>query len=224
MNQFFNIYQYIAPLILTPLSFWLWWHFYEGNLYLILIAWLIPILFAYIVPGVGTNILKVWEFNTKYRLGKFRAHHGFVFGSTTSMIAWLCHINIVTTIFEIVQLAFILSCTIGFLNLIYDIKAIKANILIVYNQPWAEGKSEAEIAMDYAPIFFAGFGAIYGFSIGIAELLFFNKTISITLFLWYFTLTLVVAILVPVVLYRHRSFKIHGHSGCKPIKKIYHKT
>jgi hypothetical protein len=182
-------------------------------------AWLIPILFAYIVPGVGTNILKVWEFNTKYKLGKFRAHHGFVFGSATSMIAWFCHINIVATIFEAVQLAFILSCAIGFLNLIYDIKAIKANILIVYNQPWAEGKSEEEIAMDYAPIFFAGFGVVYGFSIGIAELLFFNKMINLTFFLWYFILTLVVAIIVPVVLYRHRSFKNHGHSGCKPIKK-----
>ncbi len=92
MKQFFNIYQYLAPLILTPLSFWLWWRFYEGNLYLTLMAWLMPILFAYIVPGVGTNILKVWEFNTKFRLGKFRVHHGFVFGSATSLIAWFCHI------------------------------------------------------------------------------------------------------------------------------------
>jgi hypothetical protein len=40
-------------------------------------------------PGVGTNVLKVWEFDTRLRLGRFRPHHGFVFGSATAMLALL---------------------------------------------------------------------------------------------------------------------------------------
>ena len=82
-------YQYLAPAVLTPLSFWLWWQHYVGDLWLVLTAWLLPILYAYIVPGVGTNVLKVWEFDTAFRLGRFRPHHGFVFGSATAVIAWL---------------------------------------------------------------------------------------------------------------------------------------
>ena len=45
-----------------------------------------PIAHAYIVPGIGTNVLRVWEFDTRLRLGRFRPHHGFVFGSATAML------------------------------------------------------------------------------------------------------------------------------------------
>ena len=48
-------YQYVAPAVLTPLSFWLWWRYYGGDILLVLTAWLLPILYAYIVPGIGTN-------------------------------------------------------------------------------------------------------------------------------------------------------------------------
>src|SRR5436190_8919296 len=41
-----RLYPYVAPLVLTPLTFWLW----RGNP----TAWLVPILWAYIVPAVGT--------------------------------------------------------------------------------------------------------------------------------------------------------------------------
>jgi len=43
----------------------------------------IPVLYAYIVPAVGTNVFRIWEFNTRLRLGRFRPHHGFVFGSAS---------------------------------------------------------------------------------------------------------------------------------------------
>jgi hypothetical protein len=218
-RQFFTIYQYLSPLILTPLSFWLWWKTYEENLTLTLNAWLLPILFAYIVPGVGTNILKVWEFNTRFRLGKFRPHHGFVFGSATSMIVWLTHTHSAMGIFDVIQSAFIVASVLGFWNLIYDIKALKAGILLVYNQPWGDKKGEEAIAMDYAPIFFAGFGAVYGANISIAELLNSSELLTGLVSYIYFMVSLVIAIGVPVWLYRYFSFKKHGHSGCKPITR-----
>lgn len=218
-KKFFTYYQYISPIVLTPLSFWLWWHTYEGNMILTLIAWLVPVLFAYIVPGIGTNVLKVWEFNTKYRLGRFRPHHGFVFGSATSTLAWLCHSQMAVNMVDVFQTAFILASVLGFWNVIYDIKAIKAGILIVYNQPWAEGKDAEAITMDYAPIFFAGFGLVYGFGLGIAELLYVKGLMNTTFSILYITFLVGMSIAIPVVLYRKRSFHIHGHSGCRPIRK-----
>jgi len=75
-RRFFVLYQYVGPLLLTPLAFWLWWKTYEESVTLTLVAWLIPVLFAYLVPCIGTNVLKVWEFNTRYRTGHFRPQHG----------------------------------------------------------------------------------------------------------------------------------------------------
>ena len=84
MNRLLRIYQYLAPAVLTPLSFALWWGEY-GKLPQVLVAWGLPILWAYLVPAVGTNVLKVWEFDVRWKLGRFRPHHGFVFGSATAL-------------------------------------------------------------------------------------------------------------------------------------------
>jgi hypothetical protein len=216
-KNIFEWYQYVAPAILAPLSFYLWWTTYDKNIWLTLVAWLIPILYAYIVPGVGTNILKVWEFDTKFRLGRFRPQHGFVFGSATATIAWLCHIGFTTDVWGIFKTGFILASVLGFWNLLYDVKALDSGILRVYNQPWADGKSSEAIAMDYAPWFFAGFGLVYGASIGFCERLASLGALNGFNFAGIFPLVLFLAIAFPVWGYRCRSFKVHGHSGCQPV-------
>ena len=180
-----RLYPYIAPLVLAPLTFWLW----RGDL----TAWLVPILWAYIVPAVGTNLLKVWEFDTRLRLGRFRPHHGFVFGSATSMLAWLVHLW--------ANHVWAYALVIGVVNIAYDIVALRAGILRVYNQPWAEGRGATAIAMDYAPWFFGGFGALYGCGIVFA-------------LPWWSTLVL--ALTLPTAAYMIQSLVRHGHWGIRP--------
>ncbi|MFY9259373.1 MAG: hypothetical protein WAO71_02560 [Gallionella sp.] len=215
----FEVYQYVAPAVLTPLSFFLWWRTYDGNIWLTLIAWLTPILYAYIVPGVGTNILKVWEFDTRFRLGRFRPHHGFVFGSATASLAWLCHGGFATSVFDLFQTSLVLASVLGFWNVLYDVKAIESGILRVYNQPWADDKGVEAITLDYAPWFFAGFGAIYGLGIAGAEWLAAQGLLNATVFCCLFPVLLLTAIAFPVWGYRRRSYRVHGHSGCHPIAK-----
>jgi len=218
-KKVFEWYQYLAPAILTPLSFWLWWEVYAGDIRLVLMAWLIPILYAYIVPAVGTNILKVWEFDTSLRLGRFRPHHGFVFGSATAMLAWICHFDRAETVFDVIKYGFVVASVLGFWNVIYDIKAIRSGILKVYNQPWADHRSAEAIALDYAPWFFAGFGVVYGLGIASAEVLSSKQTFSDWFFAGFFVLLLTFSIAVPVIGYRWHSFRTHGHSGCSPISR-----
>src|SRR5262245_21457731 len=171
MRRLFETYQYVAPAVLTPLAAWLWWRHYHGHSGLAAIALLVPIVHAYVVPGVGTNILGVWEFDTRLRLGRFRPHHGFVFGSATAMLVLL-------TLGEASQSAssggllrrgLVAAGVRGAVNWVYDVLAIRAGILRVYNQPWAEGQGPISIANDYAPWFFGGFGFVYGVGLGIAE-------------------------------------------------------
>lgn len=218
-KRLFEWYQYLAPAILTPLSFYLWWRTYTGEIWLTLIAWLIPVLYAYIVPGVGTNVLKVWEFDTRIRLGRFRPHHGFVFGSATATIAWACHAGAADGLGDILRTSFVFASVLGFLNIIYDVKALESGILRVYNQPWADGKGPAAVALDYGPWFFAGFGLVYGAGVGFAERLAATGSLDAFAFAWLFPLILILAIAFPVWGYRRRSFRVHGHSGFRPVAK-----
>ena len=71
-------------------------------------------------------------------MGRFRPHHGFVFGSATSMLTWLCHFGPSETVLDAIRFGLVIGSVLGFWNIIYDIKAIRSGILKVYNQPWAE--------------------------------------------------------------------------------------
>jgi hypothetical protein len=219
MKRALSIYQYLAPVILTPLSFLLWKREYGGNLKLTVSAWLIPILWAYIVPGIGTNVLNVWEFDTRLRLGRFRPHHGFVFGSATAMIAWLVHGQMARGLWDIGRNSLILCSVIGFCNILYEVKALQSGILRVYNQPWADGRDATAIALDYAPWFFGGFGAIYGAGIGLMEWLDGREALSTATFAALFGMILLLTLVVPTAGYVLQSIRRHGHWGTRPVRK-----
>jgi hypothetical protein len=223
MRRALSIYQYVAPLVLAPLSLLLWRREYGGNLELTAAAWLTPVLWAYIVPGIGTNLLKVWEFDTRLRLGHFRPHHGFVFGSATAMLAWLVH-TAARDGWDIARNALVFCSVIGFWNVLYDVKALQSGILRVYNQPWADGRDATAIALDYAPWFFGGFGAVYGAGLGVLEWLDGRGGLTPPAFAMAFTVMLTLALVVPTAGYVLRSIRLHGHWGTRPVKEPLHKS
>lgn len=196
MRRALSLYQYAAPAVLAPLSLWLWLREYRGDVRLALGAWLLPIVWAYVIPGIGTNVLKVWEFDTRLRLGRFRPHHGFVFGSATATIAWAVH----------GAPWFVLALLLFAINFAYDVVALRAGILRVYNQPWADGQSATAIALDYAPWFFGGFGAVYALGLGVMER--FGSE-------WFFAI-LSAALVLPTAAYACASKVRHGHWGVRP--------
>jgi hypothetical protein len=218
MKRALTLYQYAAPAVLAPLTFWLWWREYAGELRLVAVAWLIPILWAYIVPGIGTNVLKVWEFNTRFKLGRFRPHHGFVFGSATALLGWFVHLRAHDAL-DLLRNAFVLCSVIAFWNLLYDVKALKAGILNVYNQPWADGAPAESIAMDYAPWFFGVFGFTYGAGIAAMELLGSRGALSMPVYALAFALTLLLTLTLPVLCFMRYSQRAHGHAGTRPVAK-----
>jgi hypothetical protein len=169
--KFFNLYQYITPLLLFPLSYTLWLRQFDGNHRFVWLMLSMPVLFAYIIPGLGTNWLKLWEFNTRLRLGKFRPQHGFVFGTATSLLALLCLVSPTTdfSLMEFIRAGFILGSVLAFWNWLYDMYAIKAGFLVVYNKAYAQKLDPGAIAADYAPVLFGIFGICYGLIIRLSQ-------------------------------------------------------
>jgi hypothetical protein len=213
MKRLFHLYQYFGPLVLTPLAALLWLRHYDGNLHMVALALGVPILHAYVVPAIGTNVLGMWAFNTRLRLGRFRPHHGFVFGSATAMLT----LPLMGTPGggSPAATALVVGSVLLAVNWVYDALALKHGVLEVYNQPWAEGAGPWSVAGDYVIWFFGVFGLIYGAGLRLAERhLLIDPTAPKTLVAA--GLLAAATMLVPTALYVGASWLRHGHSGCRP--------
>lgn len=218
MRRLLEAYQYVMPAVLTPLGAWLWWRHYDGNVMLAALALIVPIAHAYIVPGIGTNVLRMWEFDTRLKLGRFRPHHGFVFGSATAvlMLPTLGTPTAQPAFADVAASALIAALVLGVANWLYDVAAIRAGILKVYNQPWAEGRGAAAIVNDYAPWFFGGFGLIHGAGLKLAEGLLLSDGDPVRAFAVGLAL-LAATVTLPTLGYVLQSYLRHGHHGCRPV-------
>ena len=168
---FFTLYQYLAPALLLPFSYYLWLNRLGGSHRLALLALSMPILTAYIIPGLGTNRLKLWTFNTRLKLGHFTPQHGFIFGSAISLLAFVVvdAPPLRLTPGLLLRTALISGSTIAFWNWLFDIVAIKTGYIVVFNQPFAQNRGPEAIATDYAPVYFGLFGACYGFVLHLSQ-------------------------------------------------------
>ena len=86
--------------------------------------------------------------------------------------------------------------------------------------PWDGGSEWFTLgAIFLCAVVFAGFGLVYGAGIGFAERLAAAGRLDGATFAWLFILVLSAAIAFPVWGYRRRSFRLHGHSGCRPVAR-----
>lgn len=221
--QFFQLYQYVVPILLFPLSYWLWLARYDGEHKPVLLALSIPILFAYIIPGVATNWLKLWDFSTRWKLGRFRPQHGFLFGTATSLFGLLCLAYPAREfgIMELVRAGFIMGSVLAFWNWLYDSYAIKVGFIVVFNRKYYERQGPEAIATDYCPIFFGTFGICYGVSIRVCEhlLLELGRTDLYWLLFVVCNLTVLVC---PVIAYVMYSLVTIGETGLRSYEGVNH--
>jgi hypothetical protein len=157
--------DFILPLPLTALMLYLWYqrtNSWSFSLYVILL----PLLFGYIIPGIGTNVFKLWAFKWRFmRMGNYFIHHGFMYAPYFAL-------SLYCTFGNVGQISFIQAATIVisnsflqcFLTTWHDYWGVKSGMIVIYNRPYREGKSAAEIILDYGPIAYAMFGCTYAIS------------------------------------------------------------
>src|SRR5262249_10928864 len=167
---FFSEYQYVVPLALFPASYWLWLRRAGSHHGLVWIALTVPVVFGYVVPALGTNWLGLWEINTRLRLGRFRPHHGFVFGTGASLLALVCLPPVLHDgLAACVRAGFVVGSVVAFWNWLYDTYAIKSGFIVSHNRLTAEGHAAEVVATDHAPVLFGVFGLCYGIVLRAAE-------------------------------------------------------
>jgi hypothetical protein len=222
--KFFQVYQYAAPLVLLPLGWWLWWlRFHDHRL--VAVALSFPIVFAYVIPALGTNWLRLWEFNTRLRLGRFRPHHGFVFGSATSLLA-IAALPLSTgapTLGGLLQSAFVLGSVLAFWNWLYDGLAIRAGYISIHTRLAHEGADAETVAGDYAPIFFGVFGACYAVVLRLVEWRLCNQSDWDSVW-WLVPLGHAACLLLPVAGYMMKSWVVRREIGLRSYEGIIHEA
>ncbi len=217
--KFFRWYQFVGPAILLPLGYWRWLVRYDGNHALAALALSVPVVFAYVVPGLGTNWLGLWEINTRLRIGAFRPHHGFVFGTATSMFGLVCvPASAVGSGFaDYARAALVTGSVLGFWNWLYDTYAVKEGFIVIHNRLAAAGNPAEVVVTDHAPVFFGSFGVVYGLVLQRAQALGHGPPTAA-----YWTLLGVGCLagtVVPVLAYVAASYLRHGESGLKVYRR-----
>jgi hypothetical protein len=215
--KFLGIYQYLAPLVLFPAGYYLWLRWSGHDHRLVLLALALPILFAYVIPGVGTNWLRLWEINTRWRLGRFRPHHGFVFGTAAAMIAGLCLEPVPSgpLALDLARAGLVVGSVLAFWNWAYDIHAIRVGFIVVYNRPHFEGRGPESIATDYAPVLFGVFGACYGISIRLGQYVLADVGRP-GRFWWLLAVCAAATLTLPVLAFACQSYLKSGEFGLRP--------
>lgn len=221
MRRAFEFYGYAAPLLLFPAAVWLWWRHYDGNGPLMAIALGVPVLHAYVVPGIGTNVLGMWAFNARLKVGRFRPQHGFVFGSASALLTLVVigAPDAGAGIGEALRFGIAAGVVLLAINWIYDALALKHQVLEVYNQPWADGAGPWAVAGDYVFWFFGLFGFLYAGGLKLAEGVLLAEPS------WRGGLAagggiLSATLIVPVAGYVVVSWLRHGHNGCRPVQRV----
>lgn len=157
---FLFISVYIFPFLALPILIRLW-SALGGEAFMLFVLGL-PLLFGYLAPGIGTNVLKMWRFRGRWTAGNYFAHHGFIYAATMGLALFLTF----TPPAQNDWLTLLLNMTrnaglLGFIGWTHDLIAIRAGMMEVYNDEWKRGAPAEVVAAQYAPLCFSLLGAAY---------------------------------------------------------------
>ncbi len=187
---FLFIYNYIYPFFGFPLLLWLWTR--STSLLFAALVMGLPLVFGYLIPGIGTNILKLWRFRGHWLMGNYFIHHGIIYASTMGLALYLSffatnQLDVWNMLGNIART----STMIGFVGWWHDILAVRHGVIEIYNGPWKHGASPETIVSHATPYCYVFLGAAYA---GIATLgypMLTTQNANINHFGWLFLLGLI---------------------------------
>jgi hypothetical protein len=124
----------------------------------------LPVVYGYVIPGIGTNLLRKWQFKGPWVVGGYYFHHGFMYAASMSPLLFVTFLGTppqALTIPAIIRILLSTAALHGFVLWIHDILLVKHAMVEIHNRPAAEGRSPEEIVTYYAPLCFSLLGLTY---------------------------------------------------------------
>jgi hypothetical protein len=167
---FFWVYIYPFPALIVFYQYW------QARLNQDFALWMliVPSLYGYIIPGIAVNFMKKWKFNTKFKLGRYYAHHGFKYAANMNTWFFLAsfHVDIAHLTFPMtLTLAITTGATHAFITWWHDTHLLKMGKLEIYNVLVNPSMSAEEKSFSYAPTSFF----VLGTSFALAAIYYFQK-------------------------------------------------
>ena len=150
----------IYPFVALPVLIWFWIR--SGGLGFMCFVLGLPLLFGYIVPGIGTNVIKMWRFKDRWTVGNFFIHHGFIYAATMGSVMLIAFVPPASHdwwgwLANMARGAGLL----GFTGWVHDLIGVREGMMEVYNEEWKRGEPAEVIVAQYAPLCFSLLGACY---------------------------------------------------------------
>lgn len=161
IKAYLVICDFIIPVPLTLIMFWVWYS-KTGNILFTSLIILQPLVFGYLVPGVAARFLRLWEFTWPFRFKYCFYHHGFIYSGYLSFLLWLFWNP--QNDFSWYELA--LSGTYGFIAMMiigthHDLLGLKVGMIKNYTKTLNNGESVLKYMSVVVVISFGLVGAFY---------------------------------------------------------------
>jgi hypothetical protein len=149
------------PLPMTALMYLLWFRRTGSALFSAYVLTL-GVLFGYIYPGIGTNILHLWKFNGPFRIKNYYIHHGFMYAPYLALVFYVAFAqdvpltggNIVRILLCGASIQCVLSCH-------HDICGVGTGMIEINSALARLKRSPVEIVTDFGVVGFALVGASF---------------------------------------------------------------
>jgi hypothetical protein len=170
----------VLPLPLTALMLFLWYRRTGSGLFAIYVLTL-GVLFGYIYPGIGTNVLHLWKFNGPFRLKNYYLHHGFMYAPYLALVFYIAFApgtpltwgNIVRIVLCGAFIQCVVSCH-------HDVCGVSSGMIEMNNTAARLKLSPVEIVTSWGVVGFGLIGASFAGSCLIAYRIIVLRSISDT--------------------------------------------
>ncbi len=161
-RAYLYLIDFVLPLPMTALMFVLWrWR--TGNTLFAAYTLTLGVLFGYIFPGIGTNILHLWKFHGPLRIRNYFLHHGFIYAPYLSLVFYTAFAvgtplsagNSLRIVLASAFMQCVLSCH-------HDYCGVSTGMIEINSRAARARLSPVEVVTDFGVVSFALVGA--GFS------------------------------------------------------------
>jgi hypothetical protein len=168
MRAYLYLIDFVLPLPMTAVMFVLWQRRTGSTMFAAYVLAL-GVLFGYIYPGIGTNVLHLWKFSGPLRVGNYFLHHGFMYAPYLALVFYVAFpegapLTIGNSLRIVLCCAFVqcvLSCH-------HDYCGVSTGMIEINSAAARARRSPVEIVTDFGVVSFALVGATFSASCLIA--------------------------------------------------------